>query len=301
MPNLNTVLTQIQQAAHQGDHNAGDTIRRDYLAKLHEKTGRNIIAYYSGYLSKPNSGGTEINDEDKNGFMSAIHGLDRSKGLDLLLHTPGGDIASTQSIVDYLHKMFKNDIRAFIPQIAMSAGTMIACSCKEIWMGKQSNLGPIDPQLNGVPAQGVLTEFKTACKEAKDPYKAEMWGRIIAQYRPTFLLRCKDAIKWSNTFVENQLTTVMFKGHPNARALAKSIVKKLTHTPVNRTHSRHIHFDECLKMKLNVKPLESDQELQDLVLTVHHCYMHTFMTGPCYKAIENHAGTALFRNLRAVK
>lgn len=301
MPNLNTILTQIQReqaAGHEMANNATDRIRRKYLADLHAKTGRNIIAYYSGFLSK-SIGGTEISDEDKNGFMTTIHSLDRTKGLDLILHTPGGDIASTQSIVDYLHKMFKKDIRAFVPQIAMSAGTMIACSCKEIWMGKQSNLGPIDPHVNGVPAYGVLTEFRTACREAKNPARAEMWGKIIAQYRPTFLLRCKNAIKWSNDFVEQQLAGVMFAGQPDAKKKAKEIVKGLSHVPTNKTHARHIHYDECKKMNLEVRELESDQHLQDLVLTVHHCYMHVFMTGPCYKAIENHKGIALFRMLKA--
>ena len=39
--------------------------------------------------------------------------------------------------MDYLRAMWSTDIRAVIPQLAMSAGTMIACSCKEIVMGKQ--------------------------------------------------------------------------------------------------------------------------------------------------------------------
>jgi hypothetical protein len=301
VPNLNEILEEIRVDQVLGQNHAGssvDRIRRKYLLGLHNHTGRNVIAYYSGFLSKP-QGAIDINDEDKNGFMTAIHGLDRTLGLDLLLHTPGGDIASTQSIVDYLHKMFDGDIRAFIPQIAMSAGTMIACSCKEIWMGKQSNLGPIDPHLNGVPAYGVLAEFKKACSEAKDPNKALIWGQIISQYRPTFLLRCQNAIKWSNQFVEQQLKGVMFKGDTNAPQKAKSIVKKLADFPANRTHSRHIHFDECKAMGLKVKELESDQILQDLVLTIHHCYMNVFMTGPHFKAVENHKGVALFRSLRA--
>jgi ClpP class serine protease len=76
-----------------------------------------------------------VNDKDKNAFMVNIHKLDRSKGLDLILHTPGGDLAATESIVDYLHSMFGLNIRAIIPQISMSAGTLIALSCKEIVMG----------------------------------------------------------------------------------------------------------------------------------------------------------------------
>ncbi len=63
-----------------------------------------------------------INDEDKNGFMMAIHKMDRTKGLDLILHTPGGGLTAAQSITNYLHSMFGNDIRVLIPQLAMSAG-----------------------------------------------------------------------------------------------------------------------------------------------------------------------------------
>jgi ClpP class serine protease len=33
--------------------------------------------------------------------MMAVHKLDKTKGLDLFLHTQGGSIAATQSIVNY--------------------------------------------------------------------------------------------------------------------------------------------------------------------------------------------------------
>ena len=285
-------------------------VRHKYLGELHKLTGRNILAYYSGFLSKPGVQGTEISDEDKNGFMSAIHRMDRTKGLDLILHTPGGGISSTQSIVDYLHKMFRKDatlvpdIRAIVPQMAMSAGTMIACSCREIWMGKQSNIGPIDPQVNAVPAYGVLKEFKEACKDVKaDASKIPVWQSIIGQYRPTFLSRCENAIRGSNKFVTDQLATVMFNGLPNSRRKAASIVKALTHYTKNKGHDRHIHLEECRKIGLKVMSLEDDVpspdqgEFQDLVLTVHHCYMHVMMNSATYKIIENHMGVGIAKNL----
>jgi hypothetical protein len=323
MPNWSEVLTEIQQAQgkelnlanqHQSfaqPVNAINIVRRSYLDKLHTRTDRNVIAYYSGFLSKPDIRGTEINDEDKNGFMMAVHKLDRNKGLDIILHTPGGGITATQSIVDYLHKMFrpnKNlapDIRAIVPQIAMSAGTMIACSCKEIWMGKHSNLGPIDPQLRGVPAYGVLNEFKSACEQIKDdPSKIPLWQSIIGHYRPTFLSQCQNAIDLSNEFVRKQLANVMFKGQPGARKKAAKIVKDLTQYSRNKTHDRHLHFEECQKIGLNVKLIEdakdtyghSDDVFQDLILTVHHCYMHLLMNTPVFKVIENHKGVGLAKH-----
>jgi len=299
MPNWGQVLQEMQGLSKTHGPLAIDLVRRKYLSQLNQHTGRNVIAYYSGFLSKPSVWGMEINDEDKNGFMMAVHGMDKSKGLDLILHTPGGSIASTQSIVDYLHKIFDCDIRAFIPQIAMSAGTMMACSCREIWMGKHSNLGPIDPQVNGIPAYGVLSEFRRACREMKrDPAMIEVWGRIISQYRPTFLGRCENAIKWSNEFVEQQLQKVMFASHPRRKTLPRAIVKQLSHYDTNRTHERHIHMEECIEMGLNVKSLESpgEEPLQDSILTIHHCFIHSVMNTNAFKIIENHNGAAFVKS-----
>ena len=304
MPDWGQVLVEITTLKSEGvqqSQYAVDLVRRRYLTQLHDYTKRNIIAYYSGWLSKPDIAQTDIDDEDKNGFMMACHDINKKAGLDLILHSPGGSIAATQSIVDYLHQMFGNNIRAIIPQIAMSAGTMIACSCREILMGKHSNLGPIDPHLAGVPAYGVIQEFKQACHEVKnDPSKAPIWQAIIGQYRPTFLRQCKYAIDWSNDFVRHELESVMFENDKDAKTKAKTIVRKLTDFRGNKTHNRHIHYSELHGMGLNVTPIENDPKLQDLILTVHHCYMHSIMNTTAFKMIENHRGSALVKQQATV-
>jgi ClpP class serine protease len=135
MPDWSQVLNKVSAAG-----STYDVIRRGYMHELHEMTGRNVIVYYSGWLQKPGIKGVDINDEDKNGLMTVIHQLDRSHGLDSILHTPGGDTAATESIVHYLRAMFGTDIRAIVPQLAMSGGTMVACASREILMGKPSSL-----------------------------------------------------------------------------------------------------------------------------------------------------------------
>lgn len=62
----------------------------------------------------------------------------------------------------------------------------------------------------------------------------------------------------------------MFVGQVGAKAKSKKIVRKLTDYKGNKTHARHIHFDELETMGLMVKHIEDDQEFQDIVLTVHH-------------------------------
>ncbi len=296
MPNWNEIFLEIQQIAIQATQ-AHNVVRHKYLKALYEKTGRNVIAYYSGWLSKPGVGLSEINDEDMTGFMSTVHKLDRKQGLDLILHTPGGGIAATQAIVSYLQKMFGCDIRAFVPQIAMSAGTIMACCCKEIRMGKESNLGPIDPQLRGIPAHGVVREFKRALKEVKkDPSRIVIWQQIIGQYKPTFLGQCENAIDWSNNFVQQQLAKCMFASLPDKKKKAKAVAKALSDYPTNKTHDRHFDVNECEKMGLVIKKLEEDGELQDAVLSVHHSYMNLLMNTGAFKIIENQNGVAFVKN-----
>ena len=303
MPNWSQVLAEVSQLENyhiQISRQSIVQVRHKYLKALHEKTGRNVISYYSGWLSKPNNAHNALTDEDKNGFMGAVHGLDRKLGLDLILHTPGGSISATQSLVNYLRSMFGDDIRAIVPQIAMSAGTMVACSCKSSVMGKESNLGPIDPQLMGVPAYAAIEEFNRAYAEISlpnggvDQAKLAIWSSIIGKYQPTFLTQCEHAIARSNKFVEEQLENVMFAGLATANRKAKKVVTELT--KYQDGHDRHYHIDECKKMGLKIEELEKDNILQDLVLTVHHCYMHTLMNTSTFKLIENHQGVGMSKN-----
>lgn len=256
--------------------------RLGFIADIVKNTGRNLITYYSGWLKAPNASFVGIDDNDKNAFMNAVCGMEKSKGLDIILHTPGGDIAATESIVNYLKLVFGNDIRAIIPQISMSAGTMIAISCKEIIMGKQSSLGPIDPQLNGVPCQAVIEEFKRAKKEvSQNPSVLGLWQAIIGKYHPTFLTSCEDALVWSKELAEKWLREV----NPNIEM--RNVLDTFFDHSNSYSHARHISKDDCRAAGLNVSDLENNQNLQEAVLSLHHCYMILMDNAPIAKIVEN--------------
>lgn len=271
-----------------------DVLRRKYISDLSKYTKRNVICYYSGWLQKPDLGiAVAVNDTDKNGLMTTINGLDISKGLDLILHTPGGDTAATESIVDYLWSKFSGDIRCFVPQMAMSAGTMIACSAREIWMGKQSSLGPIDPQFGGIPAHGVLEEFQRAYNDiVNDPRTIPVWQPIIAKYHPAFLGECEKAIKWSTSLVEGWLKRNMLVAEENRDQIVANIISELADHAVSLAHNRHLSAAKCKEIGLKIYDLESDQKLQDKVLSVHHIYFHTLSSTQAFKIIENQNGMA---------
>lgn len=296
MPSWGDVLNKLKTS-----ENPLNSMRHHYLSIMNQYTERNVITYYSAFIQKPGITGTGIDENDKNAFMQAVFGLDRSKGLDLILHTPGGAIASTESIVNYLKKLFGKNIRVFVPQIAMSAGTMIALSSKEIVMGKQSNLGPIDPQFGGMSCAGIIEEFEEAAKDVNSNTKmAAVWGPIIGKYHPTFLGDCKKAIDWSESIVNEWLIDNMFYGDTNAEDKAHNVLETLSSHNKTYSHSRHIHSDELRALGLNIidletldsRSIEDCNDLQDCVLTLHHSYMHTLAQSNATKIIENHNGEA---------
>jgi hypothetical protein len=296
MPNWKEVLQEIQEIHSKNvSSNPIDFVRRKYLLELSEYTGRNVIAYYSGFLQKPNSLDSAINDKDLSGFMLNINKLDKSKGLDLILHTPGGAIAATEALVSYLKSIFGKNIRVLVPQIAMSAGTMIAFSGKEIVMGKHSSLGPIDPQIGNMPAEAVISEFNRAKDDIlKDPKAAGYWQFILMKYHPTFLTSCEQAIELSKILAKEWLLGNMCE---SSKSCADTILNLFSSHSETKMHARHIGKEKCKEAGLKIVDIEADQKFQDLLLTVHHAFMHTFTASGAIKIIENHEGNAFIENI----
>ena len=284
MPSWSCILNRVQALSNEGAEL--NKIRGEYLTEISSITKRNLISYYSCWLKTPGAPNSYVNDQDMNAFMNAIHSLDRNKGLDLILHTPGGDLAATESLINYLRTIFSNDIRAIVPQISMSAGTIIALSCRDIIMGKQSSLGPIDPQLGGVACQSVLEEFDTAVQEVTtNPASAALWQVIFNKYTPTFITSCKKSIEWSEKLMLDYIKSVY--GNDFDISHVKDI---FLNNKKSYSHNRHISKEACKSAGLNIIDLEDNQQLQDAVLSLHHAYMILFDKFNISKVVENHIG-----------
>ncbi len=295
MPTWSAILNEARRLGATNPNAAIDYIvnqKNTFLNRLSEKTGRNTILYFSSFLQKQPSNDASINDLDINAFMENIHGLDKCRGLDLILHTPGGDLAATEQIIKYLKSCFHGDIRAVIPQMAMSAGSMIAVSCKSVIMGKQSSLGPFDPQLNGVPCQSALREFYKAVEDvSKNPASLGLWQAILSKLNPTFLTLCAQADELAEELTEKILEDKEIE--PQIKQRIKNTFAK---NEESKTHSRHFDRDKCKEAGLEVIDLEADNELQDIVLSIHHCCMILAEQTPVIKIVENNIGGCYIRN-----
>jgi hypothetical protein len=280
-----------------------DKVRRKYLAAMHALTGRDVILYASDWLSG-SALGTIIVLEDMLGMMETCRGL-KSRKLDLILHSPGGDPNATSSLVRYLRGRFDH-IRAFVPLAAMSAATMWALAADEIWMGAHSQLGPIDPQMvtgnAQFPARAILEQFERAKVELEQtPAAFPAWVPILQAYGPSLLQECTDAEELSKRLVRVWLRTWMLKNRGDRSLRAARIATYFADYSKHRSHGVAISRDDARSKGVIVRDLEDDPQLQDAVLSIHHSTMHTFSMTAATKIVENHLGRAWVKAARVVQ
>lgn len=263
---------------------------------------RNVLLYGSAWLQKPAAPGpfVAVAGEDINGIMTALHGMDCSRGLTLILHTPGGEIGAAQTIGEYLHSKF-DDIECIVPTYAMSAGTMLALGCNNIVMGRQSQLGPIDAQLSQagqqISAGAVRAQFEQAATEIiADPRRAHIWAPLLQSLGPSLLQEAQYGLDYGQSFVMEWLENRMFRGQATAKAQAETVAAYFNATSNHKFHGRRINRDEARQQGLSIEDLEVDQALQEAVLSAYHIMTIMFETSPSVKMIVTDAGRNWIKN-----
>ena len=150
--------------------------------------------------------------------------------------------------------------------------------------------------------QGLLQEFERIRNEIKaDNANALLWEPILRKIQPGFITECENAVRWSREMATRFLKENMFAGSKAATPKINKIISHLTEKQTTITHGRHIGLEEAQTLFGDrIVTLESDQKLQDLVLTVHHASIVTLQATPAFKMIENHTGRAFMQQAQQV-
>ena len=96
-----------------------------------------------------------IDLEDAQTIIAAIKETPDTVPIDLVLHTPGGLVLAAMQIARAV-EAHPAKVTVYVPVYAMSGGTLIALAADEIVLGEFSVLGPIDPQILGLPAPSIV-------------------------------------------------------------------------------------------------------------------------------------------------
>jgi ClpP class serine protease len=96
-----------------------------------------------------------IDLEDAQTIIAAIKDTPEDMPIDFVIHTPGGLVLAAMQIARAV-EAHKAKVTVYVPVYAMSGGTLIALAANEIVLGEFSVLGPIDPQIAGLPAASIV-------------------------------------------------------------------------------------------------------------------------------------------------
>ena len=135
-----------------------EAMRTRKIAQIEEKRGSRVILLVHrqetmSLLGFPLLRYIDVNDSEE--VLRAIQLTDPKLPLDIVLHTPGGLVLAALQIARAI-EAHEGKVTVFVPHYAMSGGTLIALAADEIVMCRHSVLGPIDPQLGGMPAASIV-------------------------------------------------------------------------------------------------------------------------------------------------
>ena len=159
-----------------------EEIRQRFTEEVRRVFGRNpdiAKKYHCIGLLEPNDG---INEYDLDRVFNSLKegNSEKKKDVLLVLISKGGSIEPAYQISKICKSFSREQFIVAVPRMAKSAATLIALGADEIHMGPLGHLGPIDPQLGGLPALGVNQALHTiASVSEKYPGSAEMLSRYL--------------------------------------------------------------------------------------------------------------------------
>jgi len=183
--------------------------QRQTLIREIEDSHPKLLCYVAGNKAP-------VDRADTLGFVDMLHNVTSGDPIDLMLHTPGGDVDAAEKLITLVRSRTgeQGQLRVIVPDYAKSAGTLMALGANSIVMSDSSELGPIDPQVSLKDGNGndvihsVLTylnaydEAKQALRDAPDDPANRV---IFEKFDPTMVRKYKSVRDRARLFAENLL------------------------------------------------------------------------------------------------
>ena len=260
---------------------------------IEQYRSRPLLVYATKFLEGVSPGAPNFIDlPDVEGFTDLINSIEKTDAVDVLLHSPGGRPDATERLVELLRSHFKNVV-FLIPHSAYSAAAMLALSGNKIILHSSAVLGPIDPQINGVPARIIKNGFKKI-KESisrEGPKTLPAYIPLIEKSCSLELLElCEDSEKLSTKLVSSWLKKYMFKNEQDKDKKITEAVKYLSNYDEHLIHSRPLSIKKLSDLKLNIQV--ADNTLQDLLWEAYILINGFFNISSFVKLYENTKGVS---------
>lgn len=279
-PIISQVLNELNQS-HE--------TRKKTIAKLENEVGRAVIALFTSFKFP-----VVLSDDDADMLEALLQTMDLSKGIALLLSSPGGSGLAAERIINICRRYSgTGDYWAIIPGKAKSAATMVSFGASKIFMGPASELGPIDPQLSLIEdgrhkrfsLYNIVESYKDLFARAtKETGNLQPYLQQLARYDAREIKEFEDAISLSEDIAIRALKTGMMSA--DSEGEIKKKIKMFLTPEVTKAHGRLIDRDKTESCGFVVEKVNIDNKMWSSAYELF-VRLNNFVSNQVAKCIES--------------
>lgn len=251
-------------------------LRARTIKEIERVTGRRLICYVARTDGRIPPDAPAFIDEDDLFAFSDLTAPITEPELDILIISNGGSAEAAERIINLLRSRFKT-IRWIVPFNAYSAATLLCMAGDEIIMSATGTLGPIDAQINGVPARTILRAFEKVKQILKQegPDALTAYLPLLAKYSLHLFEICESANELSKELARKWLSTYMFQC-PRSDRRVKRCVEFFISYDTHKSHSRSIDRQTARAKGLKIVFDEEIDGLPNLLRSLCNQYKWLF-------------------------
>lgn len=272
-------------------------LRRGCYSDIENERGRPLLVYAVKYPEAPADAPIQLGLDDVDGFTDLLSAVGDADEVDILIHSPGGVAEATERIVSLLRNRFTN-VCFLVPHSAYSAATMLALSGNEIILHPSATLGPIDPQIGGVPARSIRRGFDKVRELLKEegPEALPAYVPLLEKLTLQMLELCDDSLKLSQELVKEWLAQYMFGGQDGFSDIIEKAVQYFSDYDIHKTHGRPLTLDKINPLGLKIR--QAEPPIRELMWEAHILLYGFFGITPFVKLFENNNGLSWGKQFR---
>jgi hypothetical protein len=249
--------------------------RAHLFKRIEELLGRPVVTFFTSFFFP-----VSVEDDDADMLEDTLRALDCSKGVALVISTPGGDGEAAERIINLFRSYSgTKEYWAIVPGKAKSAGTMICFGASKILMGPSSELGPVDPQIifseggkrKQYSAYNLVKSFEDLFNGAEDTEgHIEPYIQQLQHYDARDIQRYKELIGLADDIGVKALKTGVMSDLSEADIRNK--IERFLEPQQTKSHGRPIFREEARSCGLNIEDVDTSGEgWRD----VHELYIRT--------------------------
>ena len=247
------------------EQNQGHETRKKLYAKLETLLKRPVVAFCTSFVFP-----VMIEDADATMLEGILQKMDLSRGLALIINSPGGNGLAAERIINTCRSYSgTGEYWVIVPGKAKSAATMVSFGASKIIMGVSSELGPVDPQITiqtgGRPqvmaAHFVVESYKDLFKRAVEQANGhlEPYLQQLDRYDEREIKQLEYLMSLSSDIAVRALASGMMQGTPEDTIRQK--INLFLSPEEKKVHGRPVYSKEAEACGLSIEKVNTKDEL----------------------------------------